>query len=319
MKKGFQYSIAILALFMFSGNISAKELKVLMIGNSFSICVGKYLPAMVSAEKKHKLVLTSAYIGGCALDKHYAKLLEAEKNPQVKPYKISVWDSAVNPGWKEAQVTQGNVNELLKNNQYDIITIQQASRKSFDPKTYQPYVDELIKYIRKYQKNAEIVIQQTWAYRVDYPGFKKWGFDQQGMYERISSAYKVLAEKYQLRVIPMAEAVQYFRADTPIKYQKPDPKAVYKEPALPNFEGDVVGVSLWQTDRKSKPKRRYVHHDYSHLNNQGHFMQAACWYAFLFDEDAEKITVAPKNIKPQTVELLKKCAQKAVKNYKQVK
>ena len=48
-------------------------------------------------------------------------------------------------------------------------------------------------------------------------------------------------------------------------------------------------------------------------------MQAACWYAFLFDEDAEKITVAPKNIKPQTVELLKKCAQKAVKNYKQVK
>jgi hypothetical protein len=309
----------LLTLIALSGKLSAKELKVLMIGNSFSICVGKYLPQIVNAEKKHKLELTSAYIGGCALDKHYAKLLEAEKNPKVKPYKISVWDSAVAPEYKTAKVTYNNVNDLLKSKQYDIITIQQASRKSFDPATYQPYVDELIKYIRKYQKNAEIVIQQTWAYRVDYPGFKKWGFDQQGMYEKICSAYKMLAEKYNLRIIPMADAVQYFRADTPVKYQKPDPNAVYKEPDLPNFEGDTVGVSLWQTDRKSKPKRRYVHNDYSHLNDQGHYMQAACWYAFLFDEDAEKITFTPKTIKPQTAELLRKCAQKAVKNYKQVK
>ena len=309
----------LLLLTILTGTLSAKELKVLMIGNSFSICVGIYLPQIVNTEKKHRLELTSAYIGGCALDKHYAKLLEAEKDPKVKPYKVSYWDSAVNPARKDAKVTQGNINELLKNNQYDIITIQQASRKSFDPATYQPYVDELIKYIRKYQKNAEIVIQQTWAYREDYPGFAKWGFDQQGMYEKICSAYKALAEKYQLRIIPMADAVQYFRADTPVKYQKPDPKAVYKEPALPSFEGDPVGVSLWQTDRKSKPKRRYVHNDYSHLNNQGHYMQAACWYAFLFDEDAEKIAFAPKDIKPQTAELLRKCAQKAVRNYKQVK
>lgn len=307
------------AYVVFTVPLAAKELKVLMIGNSFSICVGKYLPQIVNAEKKHQLELTSAYIGGCALDKHYAKLQEAEKNPEVKPYKVSVWKSDVNPGWKDAKVTKGNLNELLKNNQYDIITVQQASRKSFDPATYQPYVAELIKYIRKYQKNAEIVIQQTWAYREDYPGFKKWGFDQQGMYERISSAYKLLAEKYNLRIIPMAAAVQCFRNNTPIKYQRPDPKAVYKEPALPSFEGDVVGVSLWQTDRKSKVKRRYVHNDYSHLNNQGHYLQAACWYAFLFDEDAEKISFAPTNIEPKTAELLRQCAQNAVKNYKQIK
>ena len=59
--------------------LAAKELKVLMIGNSFSRCVGVYLPRLVNAENKHHLILTSAYIGGCPLHKHHAKLLEAEK------------------------------------------------------------------------------------------------------------------------------------------------------------------------------------------------------------------------------------------------
>ena len=138
MKVFLQFAAVLALLCVTTGKLPAKELKVLMIGNSFSVCVGKYLPAIVSAEKKHKLELTSAYIGGCALNKHYAKLQEAEKNPEVKPYKISVWNSAVNPASKDARVTYGNINNLLKNNQYDIITIQQASRYSFDPATYHP-------------------------------------------------------------------------------------------------------------------------------------------------------------------------------------
>ena len=313
-----RYISILFLLVIVSLPVSAKELKVLMIGNSFSICVGKYLPQIVQADKQNRLVLTSAYIGGCALNKHYDKLMEGEKSPKDKPpYKISVWDSAVNANWKDAKVSYGYVNDLIKNNQYDIITVQQASRMSFDYKTYEPYIDEMIKYIRKYQKNAEIVIQQTWAYREDFPGFSKWGFDQQGMYDRICTAYRTLAEKYQLRIIPMADAVQNFRADTPVKYQRPDPKKKYKYPELPSFAGDVVGVSLYQTNKKTKEK--YVHNDYSHLNDQGHYLQAACWYAFLFNEDAEKITFVSESITKQDAELLRKCAQKAVKNYKQVK
>ena len=299
--------------------LSAKELKVLMIGNSFSRCVGVYLPRLVNAENKHHLILTSAYIGGCPLHKHHAKLLEAEKNPAVKPYKITVWDSKKNPESKTSDSVAGNVNELLKNNQYDIITIQQGSARSFDYNTYQPYADELIKYIRKYQKNAEIVIHQTWAYRVDSPSFKGWKLDQKTMYEKIAAAYRTLAEKHKLRVIPMADAVQIYRTETPKKYVPIDRKATYKFPALPDFSGDVVGVSLWQTNRKVKPPKRYVHNDYSHLNNQGNYLQAACWYAFLFNEDAEKISYTPKSIKAEDAELLRKCAQKAVKNYSQVK
>ena len=314
----FRSAFLTVVLLMFAINLPAKELKVLMIGNSFSICVGNYLPQIVQADQRNHLVLTSAYIGGCALNKHYDKLIEGEKSPKKKPpYKISVWDSASNAAWNDAKVSYGYINDLIKNNQYDIITVQQASRMSFDYKTYEPYIDELIKYIRKYQKNAEIVIQQTWAYREDFPGFGKWGFKQQGMYERICTAYRTLAEKYQLRIIPMADAVQKFRADTPVKYKRPDPEKKYKYPELPSFAGDVVGLSLYQTNKKTKEK--YMHNDYSHLNNQGNYLQAACWYAFLFNEDAEKITFIPESISPKEAELLRKCAQEAVKNYKQIK
>ena len=74
--------------------LPGKELKVLMIGNSFSQCLGVYLPQLVNAEQKHQLLLTSAYIGGCSLKKHYNHLLKAEKDPKFNPYKTTIWNSA---------------------------------------------------------------------------------------------------------------------------------------------------------------------------------------------------------------------------------
>ena len=56
------------------GALSAKELKVLMIGNSFSISVGRYLPRIVRSVPGNRLELTSAYIGGCPFDRHSKNL-----------------------------------------------------------------------------------------------------------------------------------------------------------------------------------------------------------------------------------------------------
>ena len=113
--------------------LGAKELKVLMIGNSFSVCVGRNLPQVVKSGPGNSLELTSAQIGGCPLDKHSANLVQAEKDPSFKPYGVTVWNSK-NPA--KSQTRKGNVNELLKQNQYDIVTIQQASRKSWQYETY---------------------------------------------------------------------------------------------------------------------------------------------------------------------------------------
>ena len=299
------------------GTLSAKELKVLMIGNSFSICVGTYLPQIVKSVPGHKLELTSAYIGGCTFDRHSDNLKKAEKDPAFKPYGIVVWSS---DSVKPIRRDKGNVNDLLKNNQYDIITIQQGSPKSWDYATYQPFADELIAYIRKYQPNAEIVIQQTWAYRSDSPRLKpnpkaRWDFDQTGMYDGIRASYAKLAEKYQFRVIPVGDAVQKYRKYTPVKFQPSTEKFEY--PTQPSAAGDVVGSAYWKKDPKTG--KNSLRFDYIHLNSNGQYLQACVWFAFLYGEPVRKIAYVPKAIGAGEAALLKKCAQEALDEYKQVK
>ena len=117
-------SVLIAGVLMVSLSVSARELKVLMIGNSFSICVGKYLSAIVQAEKD-SILLCSAYIGGCSLQRHANNLKKAEKDPKFKPYSVTVWQTG-----KKVLRSRNNVNALLKGEKWDIVTIQQASSYS---------------------------------------------------------------------------------------------------------------------------------------------------------------------------------------------
>ena len=66
--------------------IEKKPLKVLAIGNSFSICVGKEMPK-VARDLGCPLDFCSLYIGGCTLDRHAANLEHPEKN-----YYLVTWD-----------------------------------------------------------------------------------------------------------------------------------------------------------------------------------------------------------------------------------
>ena len=50
MKVLLQFITILTVLSVMTGKLPAKELKVLMIGNSFSICAGKYLPAIVCSD-----------------------------------------------------------------------------------------------------------------------------------------------------------------------------------------------------------------------------------------------------------------------------
>ena len=308
------FTVAVLLLVL-AFPMTAKELKVLMIGNSFSICVGRNLPQIVAADPDNKLILTSAFIGGCTFERHYNNLVKAEANPQHSPYRITVWDSAAENEKKQISEKKGNINELLKNNQYDIITIQQGSQKSFNFAAYEPFAGDIIKYIRKYQKNAEIVVHQTWSYRSDSKRFPALIEDQNIMYGKLKEAYGQLAEKYKFRVIPMGDAVQAYRAAAPVKFAVATTQVVY--PKLPSDAGDVVGKFAWRVDRKTK--QRTLGTDSHHLNNRGEYMQAVLWYMFLFNAPVEKVKFIPKDIPAGEATLLLKSAAKALAEYKQVK
>ena len=233
--------------------LSAKELRVLAVGNSFSLSVTRNLPQIVASVPGNRIILTSAYIGSCPLEKHWKSILKAEKNAKVKPYGITVWDSA-HKGFKVSDY-RGNVNELVKKNKYDIITIQQSSPNSWKYETYQPYAKNLIAYLEKYQPQAEIIIQQTWSYRSDSTLLKEWKFDNAAMYSKLNEAYCQLAKENGFRIIPSGYAVQIFREKNPVKYVPLTDEELkkFKKPAVPAWDADVVGRHNWKK-RRVKPK-----------------------------------------------------------------
>ena len=294
----------------------AKELKVLMIGNSFSDSVGVYLPRIVKASG-HRLELTGVFIASCSLERHSANLIQAEKDPSCRPYRISVWNSN-DPG--NRQIRKGNVNELLEKNRYDVITVQQGGSRAPDRRTFHPHLENLLACIRKKQPQAEIVFQQTWSYRIDDPRYKphpnpEFDYDQTGMYERVRDVYRALAAEYKMRVIPVGAAVQCFRKYSPVKFQPSKVRAVY--PDIPPWKGDAVGFISWKKDKKTG--KRELHSDFIHLNPFGRYIQACVWFSFLYGVPVSEITWQPEDFSQQECALLKKCAWEALDQYRQVK
>ena len=294
--------------------LSGKELKVLAIGNSFSASAVRSLPKLAASVPGCRLILTGASIGGCSLERHWNEWCKAEKDPKYTPYGVSFWDTA---DLSQKKNKRGNVNELLKNNKYDIITIQQNSANSWKYETYQPFAANLIAVIKKYQPQAEIVIQQTWSYRSDSRRLKSWKIDNTVMYSKLNEAYGKLAKANGFRMIPTGYAVQIFRAKTPVKFVAPDLKALeaLKNPEQHAFDGEVVGYCRWGQNRKTK--EYHLGKDMSHLNFHGEFMQGAVWFSFLFGQPATLVKHVPKGMSAEQAKFLLECAQEAVSTFKQ--
>ena len=285
------------------------ELNVLMIGNSFSICVGKNLPQIVRHSGKHRLRLTSAYIGGCPLREHAENLQKAAGIPDFNPYRIDVWNAS---DLRHRKSCSGNVLSLLKNNLYDVVTIQQASHESWDFANYYPWADTLINRIRQYNPEAKILIQQTWSYRADNRLFKDWGFDSNEMYRRVKSAYARFAEKTGFELIPTGDAVQLFRRKHLAEYRilSPEERAEFVYPDLPPMANDIVGRDLWSKNREGEMELGL---DTIHLNFRGEYLQSCVWYGKLFHEDPQNIAWENPQLSRSECKKMQQCAALALK------
>ena len=276
----------------------ARELRVLAIGNSFSQSLMKELPAVAAAMPDCKLNFANMMIGGCPLERHWDNVEKAATDPSFKPYSISK-SYAFDVEKGKSLPRKANIPEMLVADRWDIVTIQQASPKSPFYDTYQPYADKLIAKIRELAPQAEIVVQETWSYctadkRIFQDGGPgSWGFDQKGMYDRLSSAYADLAKKNGFRRIPTGTAVQNYRAAVDVT----DP------------HNDVVG-NFWK-DKDGKDKI-----DSIHLNPSGEYLQALTWLDTLFGVDARNVRYAPKGLDPKRAETIRKAAAEASKKYR---
>ena len=282
--------------------LTAAEVKVLTIGNSFTWSLQKELPAIVKAQGD-KLVPGFANHGGCTIQKHWRLASEEEAKADKKNYK-----------YKGKAV---KLRDILTVEKWDIITIQQASPLSWKKGSFYPELDKLVAYVKKYAPEAEIVFQQTWAYRIDDSRLEKWG-GQQAMYDGIYANYKEASEKFGFRVIPAGLAVQFAREAQPVKFT-PVPaeeiaKAKEKDGSKVAQPGSLYVGWRWSKNRKTG--EREFRCDSIHLNLRGQYLQSCVWYGFLFKKSPLEIKYTSKGIKAEDAAMLRECADKALKEYK---
>jgi hypothetical protein len=288
-----KFASALLSVLLL-GTATAKELAVLTIGNSFADSVFGYLPK-IAESAGDKIILERANIGGCPLDKHWALVEQSEADPTVKPY-----------------YKKFTLKEKLQSRKWDVVTIQQASGKSWKPETYSPYAKNLYDYVKKYAPDAEVVIQQTWAYRFDDKRLAAWEIDQKEMYKRLTDAYNKAAAELGVRQIPSGDAVQLARETQAKPYVPYDPavlKTLKHPDALPSEEGSFAKGLSWGKDKAGE---YIVKSDPAHLNKRGEYLQACVWYGFLFGKPVSEVKFVPKEVDGQDAAFLRAAAQKAL-------
>lgn len=289
---------------------NGRQLKVLAIGNSYSRSVLAELPKAAAATPGCELDIVNMFIGGCTLDRHWANVEKAEKDAQYRPYGITssyAFD-------KREMPKRANIQEMLKADRWDIVTIQQGSVKSAFADTYQPYAEKLIGKIRELAPQAEIRIHQTWSYTPYSGRLAKWKLTPESMFGQIREAYGKLAAQYGFKIIPVGEAVRLYRERLPVKYGKILSKkeiAALEEPSKIDFCGDVVGSSSWGMNKKNGKRALKV--DPIHLNEGGRYLQACVWLAALFDVDVTKLQYEPKAERfADKASLMRECAAEAI-------
>ena len=269
-------------------------LKVLMIGNSFSISCLRHLPQVAQGCGVY-LDLASLYISGCSMERHWSNVEKADADPSFRPYRFDRYVKGV-----LVEKSSRNIQEALKSAAWDVVTIQQASHLSFRKETYVPFGDNLVAAVRRYAPQARIVLQETWSYTPWDSRLAKWKIGQDEMYALLHSAYGEFAARHGLRIIPMGTAVQEWRRRLPVKYTEN------------SFGGDVAGGrgQAPQDQFKRTADNRWTPNcDLFHLNGRGEYFQALVWAASLFDGvDLSKLAYRPDFVTENEAKLMREIA-----------
>lgn len=250
---------------LYAGNSTSdkpgpQSLKVLTIGNSFADNAVTFLPQIAASVPGYQIDVTKANIGGCSLERHVNLIKACQENPDQKPY-----------------MKKYCLEDLLQMDRFDFVTIQQVSSMSFKSETFQPYADELIRFVKDYQPNAEIIIQQTWAYP-NFDRLKDWKITYDEMHNGLVKSYQILAEKHNMGIMPVGEAFY-------------------------NSHKKKNSIDLWNTDRH-------------HANVNGCYLAGCIWFGKMADVSPKQVKFIPEGMDSKTASFLRKMAAKELKRQK---
>ncbi len=279
-------------------------IRVLTIGNSFADDATRYIEEIARADDV-ELLIGKANLGGCSLEKHWNLVEQCDLLPDIKPYNFYLTGA----GTREAALK-----EILKSEKWDFITLQQVSDLSWRAETYHPFIDNLYSLVSEFAPQAEKLLHQTWAYRVDANELKKYEISQTEMFSRLKKAYSEAASKYRCRIIPSGEAFQNARAV--FKY-KPDTSYDFVDPKpleLPDQSKSLIIGYFWKTGNTATGKAEFSM-DGRHGNAKGRYLANAVWYEALTGKNLTNNTFCPAGVTADELEILKSAAHETVALY----
>lgn len=265
----------------------AAPLKVLMIGNSYSICVLKHMP-QVAKSCGAELDIASLYIGGCPMARHVQNIENAADLSYMLTWNRCGDDKADWPELaaciktttvrnhktgKEGPAKRANICAALAADRWDIVTVQQASHFSFKAESYHPWGDKLLATVKKLAPQAKIYLQETWSDQPESKRLASWKFTSATMYAALHRCYADFAKENSLPVIPTGTAVEFARGVAPLQCAGGNP----------------------------------------HLGPVGEYLQGLVWTAKIFGKDVTSCAYAPAGMEVAVATALKTAAMRAVK------
>lgn len=195
--------------FFFITCISAKEIKVLAIGNSFSDDAVEHYLYQIGAANGDTLIIGNLAIAGASLEMHYNN---STQNLPAYSYRKIV--NGVRTVTGETTLEYG-----IKDEEWDYISLQQVSQNAGVYETFFPYMPHLVDYVKNLATNPDmkLTLHMTWAYaqNATHPGFANYQNSQQKMYESIINTTNRIASEFQIPVIiPAGTAIQNARTSS---------------------------------------------------------------------------------------------------------
>lgn len=170
------------------------KMKILCIGNSYSVGATKYLHQIAQAYGD-EIDAVNLYIGGCSLERHYNNMIN--DTPDYRLFVNGCWVGLHN----------ARLSDYINSDKWDYITFQQASYLSYKWESYEPYLSELARYAREKNPDAKFLIHQT---QVCSDTRCKRQFKISGnaeMYERLVESYSNAAKAIgAVGILPTGEA-----------------------------------------------------------------------------------------------------------------
>jgi len=238
-------------------------MKILAIGNSFSQDATRYIQS-VAKSAGEDLFVRNIYIGGCSLERHALN--------------IKTGEAAYGYEENAQKIEDISIGDALTREKWDFVTVQQVSGKSGKAETYEPFMGELMAFIKEKAPQATVVFHRTWQYEKGsaHGDFPAYGCDRDEMYRCIVDATTQAAKRYGIEIIGSGDAI-------------------HRAVELPEFDPEQGGVSMYR--------------DGFHLGlTYGRYLASLVWFEFFTGRSAKDVTFAPEGTDPRLIEILKELA-----------